>query len=254
MLSRKFTVILIIFLLQISLFLFWKPTSIFAACSSDTNTSCSSNDECELGSGSPGDSSLGVGPSPEEGCTGYFCDNKVCKPPGAPRTSAPTTDTTTTCSMATLRCSNDNDCLANAVPETGFDADCSRYECRDRSCQLRIRTRPAIPPGPGGAGVGCFYNISTLGIMTAIGCVPTEPSKFILAVSRLLSGMGGGIALLLMISGTFRMITSGGNPDGVKAGSEQLTSALIGLLFIIFAVLLLKVIGVDILDLPGFGP
>ncbi|MDD2822580.1 MAG: hypothetical protein PHQ59_00730 [Candidatus Daviesbacteria bacterium] len=104
---------------------------------------------------------------------------------------------------------------------------------------------------PGGAGEACPNGAS--GINTALGCVPTEPSAFIQAVSRLLSGIGGGIALLLMIAGSFRMITSGGNPDGVKAGSEQFTSALIGLLFIIFAVLLLKVIGVDILNIPGFG-
>lgn len=89
-------------------------------------------------------------------------------------------------------------------------------------------------------------------IQTAIGCVPTKPAEFIQAVSRLLTGMGGGIALLMMIAGASRMITSAGNPDAVKAGSEQFTSAIIGLLFIIFAVLLLKVIGVDILNIPGF--
>ncbi|MFA5932632.1 MAG: hypothetical protein WCV81_00030 [Microgenomates group bacterium] len=105
---------------------------------------------------------------------------------------------------------------------------------------------------PGGAGQPCRYEGSD-GIFTALGCVPVEPSKFIMAVSRLLAGAGGGVALLLMIAGAFRMITSGGNPDAVKAGSEQFTSALIGLLFIIFATLLLKVIGVDILNLPGFG-
>lgn len=129
---------------------------------------------------------------------------------------------------------------------------------------------PTSPPSPGGAGQLCFLsdgksvesdyeknfaknNPQLFGIQTAIGCVPTEPTQFILAVSRLATGMGGGIALLLMIVGAFKMITSAGNPDSVKAGSEQITSAIIGLLFIIFAVLLLKVIGVDILALPGFG-
>lgn len=108
-------------------------------------------------------------------------------------------------------------------------------------------------PAPGGKGVECHSGLYATGIQTAIGCVPTDPVQFVKAVSQLATGVGGGIALLLMIAGVFRMMASAGNPDAVKAGSEQFTSALIGLLFIIFAVLLLKVIGVDILSLPGFG-
>lgn len=92
------------------------------------------------------------------------------------------------------------------------------------------------------------------GIKTAIGCIPTEPTALIQGIIKFAIATGGGIALLLMIYGVFQMITSGGNPDGVKKGSEQITSAVLGLLFIIFAVMLLKIIGVDILQLPGFSP
>ncbi|MDO8570215.1 MAG: hypothetical protein Q7R97_01360 [Candidatus Daviesbacteria bacterium] len=90
------------------------------------------------------------------------------------------------------------------------------------------------------------------GIKTAIGCIPTEPTELINGIIKVAIAAGGGIALLLMIFGVFQMITSAGNPDGVKKGSEQITSAVLGLLFIIFAVMLLKIIGVDILQLPGF--
>lgn len=120
------------------------------------------------------------------------------------------------------------------------------------NCYAQLTPTPTSAPPPGGAGQPCKNG--DLGIETAIGCVPTEPTQFILAVSKLATGMGGGIALLLMIVGAFKMMTSAGNPDAVKAGSEQITSAVIGLLFIIFAVLLLQVIGVDILALPGFEP
>ncbi len=87
-------------------------------------------------------------------------------------------------------------------------------------------------------------------INTAIGCVRTDPVGLVQDFFKLAIGIGGGIALLLMILGAFQMITSAGNPEGVKAGKEQFTSAIEGLLFIIFAVLLLRIIGVDIL---GFG-
>ncbi|RJO61166.1 hypothetical protein C4544_03580, partial [candidate division WS5 bacterium] len=52
-----------------------------------------------------------------------------------------------------------------------------------------------------------------IGIMTAIGCVPTEPVELVKGLFRLALGVSGGIALLLMIFGGFLMITSAGNPD-----------------------------------------
>lgn len=92
------------------------------------------------------------------------------------------------------------------------------------------------------------------GVWTAVGCIPTQPTKLIESLFKLATAVGGGVALLLFVYGAFQMITSGGNPDGVKKGSEQMTSAVIGLLFIIFSVMLLKIIGVDILMIPGFTP
>jgi hypothetical protein len=154
-----------------------------------------------------------------------------------------------------LSCKDDN-CKTEIGPDGSGGDKCT--------CVLKITPSPTHTPTPsgtsstgggstkpGGAGQTCTLN-GKPGILTALGCVPTEPTEFITAVSRLLTGAGGGIALLLIIAGAFRMITSAGNPDAVKAGSEQITSAIIGLLFIIFAVLLLQIIGVQILDLPGF--
>lgn len=92
------------------------------------------------------------------------------------------------------------------------------------------------------------------GVLTAIGCIPTKPTALVQGILKFAVGAGGGIALLLMFYGAFQMITSSGNPDGVKKGHEQITSAVLGLLFIIFAVMLLKIIGVDILQIPGFKP
>ena len=46
---------------------------------------------------------------------------------------------------------------------------------------------------------------------------------------------------------------SQGNPEQVKGAREQLTAAIIGLLFIIFSLVILQVIGFNILRIPGFG-
>ena len=92
----------------------------------------------------------------------------------------------------------------------------------------------------------------TDGIATAIGCIHTAPAALVKDVLKFLIGISGGIALLLMALGAFGMITSAGNPESLQAGKDRFTQAIIGLLFIVFSVLLLKVIGVDILGLGKF--
>lgn len=91
------------------------------------------------------------------------------------------------------------------------------------------------------------------GIKTAIGCIHTSPVGFVQDGLKFVLGISGGLAFLMMILGAFQMMTSAGNPDTLKAGQDRLTSAVIGLLFVIFATLLLQIIGIDILKLPGFG-
>lgn len=91
-------------------------------------------------------------------------------------------------------------------------------------------------------------------INTALGCIPiANTNSFINWFFSNLVGIAGGIALLLMIFGAFQIITSGGNPDKVKQGQSFVTSAISGLLFMIFSLFLLRFIGVDLLDLPGLN-
>lgn len=88
---------------------------------------------------------------------------------------------------------------------------------------------------------------------TAIGCVHTNPAEFVKDLMKFVIGIGGGLAFLMMLLGAYQMLSSAGNPETLKAGQDRLTSAVIGLLFIIFTVLLLQIIGLDILAIPGFG-
>lgn len=91
------------------------------------------------------------------------------------------------------------------------------------------------------------------GVYTAIGCIPTEPKALVEGLLRYGTFAAGGIAFLLMILGALGLITAEGNPETIKQSQERFYSAIIGLLLIIFAVLLMQVIGVDILGLPEFG-
>lgn len=72
-------------------------------------------------------------------------------------------------------------------------------------------------------------------------------------ILRWATGIGGAIALILMIYAGFLIMTASGVPERIKAGQELLTSAIAGLILLIFSIFVLKFIGVDILGLCKFG-
>ncbi|HTK03155.1 MAG TPA: hypothetical protein VL401_00050 [Alphaproteobacteria bacterium] len=92
-------------------------------------------------------------------------------------------------------------------------------------------------------------------IYTAIGCVSVLESQeaFLGGILKWAVGIGGGIAFLLILYAGFMIMTSGGNPERLKAGQELLTSAISGLILLIFSIFILKFIGIDILGLGAFG-
>lgn len=105
-----------------------------------------------------------------------------------------------------------------------------------------------------GGGTSCSTDLNNPAIATAIGCLHTSPAEFTKDILKFIIGIGGGFAFLMMLLGAYQMLTSAGNPEALKAGQDRLTSAIIGLLFIILSILLLQFIGAGILNLPGFTP
>jgi len=92
------------------------------------------------------------------------------------------------------------------------------------------------------------------GIWTAIGCVDFKLNNFIKdTVFSWGIGLAGIVALLCIIYSAFQLQVSQGNPEKIKKAQELLTSCIMGLMLIIFSVFILRLIGVDILKIPGFG-
>lgn len=87
------------------------------------------------------------------------------------------------------------------------------------------------------------------GIQTALGCIPTKIDLFVSWLFGYGISIAGGIAFLMIIFSTIQMITSAGDPEKLQKAKQMLGSAIAGLLFIIFAVFLLRIIGVDILQI-----
>jgi hypothetical protein len=120
---------------------------------------------------------------------------------------------------------------------------------------LTTNTKAAVaPPQPSYTVQENLKCNSDTGINTAIGCIPfndeTALMRFLL---RWFIGISGGIGLIMIIYAAILIITASGNPDKVKAGQELMTAAIGGVVFLIFSVFILRIIGVDIFGLPSFG-
>ena len=137
----------------------------------------------------------------------------------------------------------------NLIPcSSDYPIECAgKYQCcREQSnCDAITSINYRCDPGTGNGNDG---------VITALGCIPTSSlNGFLSWILPKVIGIASGIAFLLMAFGAFQIITSSGDPKKTQAGKELITSALSGLLFIILSIFLLKLIGVDILQIPGFA-
>lgn len=93
----------------------------------------------------------------------------------------------------------------------------------------------------------------TEGIWTAIGCIKRDPTEIVQNLLKVGLGMGGGVALLMILAAGFLYSISQGDPKRTGEAKELITAAITGLLFIIFSVVILQFIGYTVLKIPGFG-
>ncbi len=87
-------------------------------------------------------------------------------------------------------------------------------------------------------------------INSAIGCIPISSSDaFASFILKWILGIGSGVAFILLIYSAILIITSSGDPKRLQAGQEMLGATISGLLFMIFSVFILRIVGVNILGL-----
>lgn len=99
-----------------------------------------------------------------------------------------------------------------------------------------------------------FCDTERTQIATALGCIPiSDPNSFISKIILIATGVAGGIALGLVLYGVFIVTTSAGIPDKLKMGNDIITSAIVGLVFILLSVFLVNFIGINLLGIPGLN-
>jgi hypothetical protein len=145
-------------------------------------------------------------------------------------------------------------CPSNCIVQQK-STDSSDYYCGDPPDEEEEQIPRSTPaPPPCGDGKGELDSDGKCpSLTTAIGSIKTEPGDFITNLLRILLSISGGIALIIIIYAGYRFMISRGDPEAIGHAKELMTSAIIGLLFLIFSLVILEVIGVDILQLPGFS-
>lgn len=94
---------------------------------------------------------------------------------------------------------------------------------------------------------------STDSIWTALGCIKTDTASIVQAILQTGLSIAGGVALLMFLFAGFMISTAQGEAKRVTDAREMLTSAIIGIIFIVFSVAILQFIGVSVFHIPGFG-
>lgn len=150
-------------------------------------------------------------------------------------------------------------------------SECSKYNCNGTRCTgtpgnsyCNITSKPGdpkqcqctdppSPPPPPCPKANQDKNGICIKIDTAIGAISTTPAGFAKSIFGIVLSLSGGIALLLIIMSGYQIMSSQGDPEKVQGAKDTITSTIIGLVFILFSLVVLQIIGVDIIRVPGLS-
>lgn len=120
----------------------------------------------------------------------------------------------------------------------------------DYCCPTQTACNQVAPPSALSSFGGYCNKAGVIGVDTAIGCIPIETlSSFEVFFITWGLGIGGGVVILVLIAGSFQVMTSSGDPAKLESGKGLLISAISGIVMLALSVFMLRVIGVNILGL-----
>ncbi|MCL4354894.1 pilin [Patescibacteria group bacterium] len=90
-------------------------------------------------------------------------------------------------------------------------------------------------------------------IATGLGIdIPTDVEGIVKTFFGIILSIAGATATLLFIYAGYKIMAARGNPEKFQEAKDRFTSTILGLLFIILSLVILQIIGVDLLQIPGF--
>lgn len=88
------------------------------------------------------------------------------------------------------------------------------------------------------------------GVASGLGIdIPSDPAKLITTILSIVLSLSGGIAVILIIRAGYKLMVSQGDPEKIQESKNELTSAIAGLLFIIFSFVIIQFVTTDLLRL-----
>ena len=163
----------------------------------------------------------------------YCADRTACAPQPFNRPGS------FTVALAVYNSITKNGYTPTDLPDTPSSSDSNSQTTSNSSSGIK---RPTFFPKSCGEG----------SLATALGCLPYAYQPFVTTLLRFLIGISGGIALAVMLTGVFRLMTSAGDAKAIQSGRDLFSAGVAGLLLVIFSVSLLRLLAADILKLPGF--
>lgn len=97
----------------------------------------------------------------------------------------------------------------------------------------------------------CRSCLNQRGLWTAIGCIDPTPQGIVTGIIRITFGIMGGVALIQLIIAGIQYMS--GDQAKIQQAREKLQATFFGLALIVFSVLILRVIGINVLDVLPIG-
>lgn len=119
--------------------------------------------------------------------------------------------------------------------------DCLYPDANNLGDTLRIEGAD-LPPTP---YQGSMYTI--------IGCLKTDAGEFTQQLVVFFMRIVGGIAFLFLIYGAIIVASSRSNPERLNYGKRVVYASIAGLLIVLGATFIIRIIASNILTIPGFG-
>jgi len=150
---------------------------------------------------------------------------------------------------------NDDNILSNIIHKETleFYQQGGPFECREYPSDSKYDLCMQISSDNADAKTRCIDCFGSGGIWTAVGCIPQDKDGIISTIMEIGLTLSGAVVLVMILIGSFMLSTSQGDPKKTQEAKEMITSAIIGLLFVIFSITILQFIGVSIFNIPGFG-
>jgi hypothetical protein len=98
-----------------------------------------------------------------------------------------------------------------------------------------------------------LFGREATGTNTAFGCLPNSVNGIVAFVVRLVVGLAGGVALLVIIINLITIIASSNDPEKIAEARKKLTSAVVTFIVLLLSLTILSLLGLKILDLGGSG-